>query len=202
MSASSMRPMTASRSSRLQAGERRFVPLDGLGANRRLERRRAVLLQLVIEIGRPRPAVGPAHLVPDAVEHGLAEVGEERPLAAVLEPVQLLKHLNQGVLNKVVGIDRVAGPGGQPPGCPAGEFGDVPGDEPVERLVVAGPDARQQFDRDIGPAFADLLAGVVPGSHSGETGRILAVRRPVAPVVRFLSPVVFPDQRNNLEPRR
>ena len=64
-------------------------------------------------------------LVPDPVHHRLVQVRLERAFAAMLEAVDLLKHLEQGLLNKVRRVGKVTGPAGEAPGRPSAQKGKV-----------------------------------------------------------------------------
>ena len=56
----------------------------------------------------------PAYLVPDAVDHGLPEVGLHGADVPRLEPIQATHHLQNGFLDEITGVERVARGGRQP----------------------------------------------------------------------------------------
>ena len=74
-----------------------------------------------------------AHLVTDPVHHRLPEIGLKRALAPGLEAPDLPKRIEQGVLNKVVGVGRISRPLRQPAARPALEGPEISRKQRVER---------------------------------------------------------------------
>ena len=67
-----------------------------------------------------------------------------------LEVAEAFEHLDEGVLDEVVGVERAAGPGGQPAVGPALKAGEVADAELVLRGRVTGASSANQFDRRLG----------------------------------------------------
>ena len=80
--------------------------------NRLLERGvRAIELE-TIEIGDLGPSSLAAELVANAIKDRLPQIRLKRTDTAGLEALDSLKHLDQGVLDKVVGVGQIARPAG------------------------------------------------------------------------------------------
>jgi hypothetical protein len=62
----------------------------------------------------------------------------QRSFAPILEGIDLLKCLEQRFLDKVVGIDHIAGPTGQPAGRPSAEQRYVTRKQQVHRMAISG----------------------------------------------------------------
>ena len=94
----------------------------------------------------------PPQLVSDAIEHSLTQVCLQRTDPAWLEGLNPLKRLNQGVLDKVIGIGEIARPLRQAAAGPSLERLEMSGEEAFERLLVtrAGPldQMKGRFDID------------------------------------------------------
>jgi hypothetical protein len=88
---------------------------DVLGLHVAVQYTRAFVLDFRGQFLGARPPVGPSDLVPDPVEHRLPEIGQQRAFPPVFEALQFLKHLNEGLLNKIVGIGRMTGHRGRRP---------------------------------------------------------------------------------------
>lgn len=73
----------------------------------------------------------------------------QRPLAAIVEPVQIPEGLEQRVLDEIVGIGDVAGPLREPAPRPALERGRVAGEEAVHGLAVAVGGQAEQCERRV-----------------------------------------------------
>ena len=91
----------------------------------------------------------PPHFVPDPVEHGLAKVRLKRADAARFELIDPLERLNQGILDKIVGVGELAGPFRQPASGPALKWREVAGEETLERVAIALADSGNQMKRRV-----------------------------------------------------
>jgi hypothetical protein len=87
----------------------------------------------------------PAELVANAVDERLPQISLKRTNAAGLEALDPLKRPDQGVLDKVVGIGRIARPPGQPSSGPALERVEVTGEQALQGLVVPCPRPADQM---------------------------------------------------------
>ena len=77
----------------------------------------------------------------------LPQIGLQRTRPARLERVHPLKRLEQGLLDKVVGVGQVSRPPGQPAAGPAPEWREVPLEQELKGVGVAGPGAINQMQR-------------------------------------------------------
>ncbi|HET7618660.1 MAG TPA: hypothetical protein VFK20_09125 [Vicinamibacterales bacterium] len=120
--------------------------------NRFLERRvRAVELE-PFEVGSIRLPRLAAQFIPDAIDNGLTQIGLERTRASVLEAVDPLKRLKQGVLDEIVRVGQVARPSGQPTAGPSPKRLEMTGEQLVQRRLIARTRAIDQLDRGFGAA--------------------------------------------------
>jgi hypothetical protein len=78
------------------------------------------------------------------------QVRLQRPFAAVLERVDLLKCLEERFLDKVVGVGKVARPPGEAPGGPAAKERQIAGEQPVQGLAITRPCPFQQVESRFG----------------------------------------------------
>ena len=69
----------------------------------------------------------------------------QSPWTAGIEHLYPLKRLEQRILDKIVGVGELAGPGGQPSGRPATERGIVPGEEFFDGCLIAASDAGDEL---------------------------------------------------------
>ena len=123
---------------RLQPLERALVPIHRLVPNRLLERRLGAIGLETIEIGDLGPSSLAAELVANAIENRLPQIRLKRTDTAGLETFDPLKRLDEGVLDKVVGVGQIARPPGQSPAGPALERFEMAGEEPIQCLAVPG----------------------------------------------------------------
>ena len=112
-----------------------------------LERRHIRRDVVVVDRLAARTPRGATHLVADAVDEHLPHVGAQRTVAAVLEPVQMGKRLEQRILHHIRRVDDAADLPRQAAAGEPAEFGTETREESLERLVVASSGARQQPDR-------------------------------------------------------
>src|SRR5262245_59304423 len=135
-----------------QPRERALVPIQGLGADRALERRRRCILEGLGDGVLPGPPPRPAHLIPDTIEHGLANIGLEHTRSPDLDGIQDLDGAKQRLLHEVIGVEEGAGVGGEPPAGPACESGAVALHQGAERGAVApfGPAQEVAGDHELG----------------------------------------------------
>ena len=77
-----------------------------------------------------------AQLVADAIENGLTQIRLQRARPTNVEVSKSPERLQQGVLHEVVGVGRVPRPLRQFAPGPTSKRRDVPGQEPVHRLLV------------------------------------------------------------------
>jgi hypothetical protein len=138
-----------------------FVAFHGLTPYGLLQRRRLMVLVLRIELGRHRPPVDPTDVIANAVQHRLAQVGLERPLAADLERLQVLKRLEHRFLDNVMGVGEVAGPARQSSAGPAEQRRHAPGEEVVDGRAVACSGPLEQGERGVGRYAGVRNGGVV-----------------------------------------
>lgn len=103
-----------------------------------------------VEGRRRGPRACPSQFVPDPVHHGLPEVRLEGALTARLEAPDPPKHIEEGVLNKILRVARMPGPLGQPAAGPALEGLQIPGEQRLEGQCVAGVRALEKLDRGVG----------------------------------------------------
>jgi hypothetical protein len=98
-----------------------------------------------IEIGGMRLPSFPPQLVPDAIEHRLTEVRLQRTDTARLEGIDPLKRLNQGVLDKIIGIGEIARPLRQAAAGPSLQRFEMSREESFQRLLVTRPGPLDQM---------------------------------------------------------
>ena len=89
-----------------------------------------------IEIGDIGPSSLATELVANAIEDRLPQIRLKRTDTAGLEALDPLKRLDQGVLDKVVGVGQIARPAGQSPSGPALERLEMAGEQPLQRPAV------------------------------------------------------------------
>ena len=104
--------------------------------NRLLERRLPAIELETVEIGDLGSSSLAAELVANAIEDRLPQIRLKRTDAAGLEALDPLKRLDQGVLDKVVGVSQIARPPGQSPAGPALERLEMAGEQPLQCLAV------------------------------------------------------------------
>jgi len=88
---------------------------------------------------------------------------------ARLECPQMLQHLNEGLLDKVLGVGCVTGPLRQTAVCPPAQWGDVACKKGIDGELVAGPGTSQQIERRL----ALYVIGRITRSF-GHAARMLA----------------------------
>ena len=86
------------------------------------------------------------HLVPDPVDHRLPQVGLHRAHVPGLEAVQPSKHVQNGFLHEIAGVERTAGRHRQPAVCPSPERREAALEERLDGEAIAFAGADDQFD--------------------------------------------------------
>jgi hypothetical protein len=114
-----------------------LVPLHGLASNRYLERGPTWIGFGTIKFVQLRPTAFLAQLVPNVIQHGLPQVRLKGAGAANIELIQSPEGPEQGVLDEIVGVGRIARPLGQPAPGPPAERRQVAGHKVLERLLVS-----------------------------------------------------------------
>jgi hypothetical protein len=77
-------------------------------------------------------------VIADAIEHRLAQIGLQSPLAAYFERVNPLKRLEDRFLDNVVRIGQITGPAGQSAARPALDHRKAACEQAVERVSITG----------------------------------------------------------------
>jgi hypothetical protein len=111
-----------------QPCERTLIAIERVTTNRLIERRRTVIGGTGRQLGERWAAALAPQLVANPIQDGLSQVREQGPGATDFEAVDLPKRLEEGFLDKVVGVGEVARPPGQAPAGPPPE-GRVMADE-------------------------------------------------------------------------
>ncbi len=129
--------MIASRSGGFSRSSADLVAFEILGADRRLERRR----RLVLEPFRQAADLGPPLVVPDdianAIHHRAPKIGLQRALMTGFEGLEMAHRGDDRVLHDVRGVVQAASRLRQPAVRPAPKRRYTPLQQPVEGLRVA-----------------------------------------------------------------
>jgi hypothetical protein len=117
---------------RAQPSQSALVALDLFHSDRQLERRACLVDLGPLQLSVRRSSPDAANLVANAVHHRLPEVGLQGPLPLGFEPINPVKRMEQGFLDKVLRVGQIARPPRQPALRPALKPGKVPREELVE----------------------------------------------------------------------
>src|SRR5688572_8621712 len=120
-----------------------------LGGGRRLEGgwlQRWQLAEHVVQLS-DRTSRHPPQFVADPVVDGLAQIGLERALAAILEHLDAAERLQQYVLHDVGGVADTACPPREPPAGPAEERVAVAAEQGAQGMIVATARAMEELAR-------------------------------------------------------
>jgi hypothetical protein len=134
----------------LQTLECLFVCLHRFAPNRLLERRlRAIELQ-TIQVGDIGLSSLAAEFVANAIEHRLPQIRLKRSDTTRLKAFNSLKRLEDGVLDKVVGVCEIARPPGQSSSSPTLERLDMALEQPLQCFLVPCTRAVEQMKGRLG----------------------------------------------------
>ena len=142
-----MRPTIASRSPGMQSGERVFVAPAIFFVDRQIQWRRAAIGRGIGQLGWRRVTGRVTKPISNAVQQRSTKVAEQRAFALWLERAEVADRLQDRFLHDICRIHGISCPSGNAPVRPAMQRGEIALEESIERAVVAGACAAEQFER-------------------------------------------------------